>query len=65
VRSFAAALALIGLAFEQTGIADEADVRVSLTPQQVAASLFAVEARLAFRLVAARRRFTGARSGGA
>jgi hypothetical protein len=43
VRAFAATLALIGLAVEQTGIAGEDDVSVSLTPQQVAGSVFAAE----------------------
>jgi hypothetical protein len=43
VRAFAATLAFIGLAVEQTGIAGEDEVSVSLTPQQVAGSVFAAE----------------------
>jgi hypothetical protein len=43
VRSFAATLAWIGLAIERAGVADEDDVSVSLTPQQIAESLFALE----------------------
>ena len=43
VRAFAAALALIGVAVEERGTTDGDDVLVSLSPQQIAAALFAFE----------------------
>jgi hypothetical protein len=43
MRAFAATLALIGLAVEQTDITGEGEVSISLTPQQVAGSVFAAE----------------------
>jgi hypothetical protein len=43
LRSFAAALALIGLAVEQAPGDAKGDVLVSLTPHQIAGCLFAAE----------------------